>query len=1313
MHPEKTYILGTPDQWVLITLPPGLTLQFEGLSPNNMAHFTEPTTGTQLILDWTTGTEISRTPPTTTSSDTRTTRTTRTATTTTTRVTVSKSNNLEYGASSTEWRPYPNLPKLGDHPNTQVVVHAKMLNGEEIRVCADTDDSAVKENVKQSAKHWNDKIKARNPQFFRDVFEYVADCQDGNIDVTVEIIADAAIDQKKYCNADVRACAQIKAGGNNPPTITGDRIFVKHFARFARRTIIHELGHFLGLGDYFDENDGKCNHPPIFRSTHDDFASVMAGGNCREETIQKRDLDDLYAVYHPGPRADMEFSAHGLGSWRLYAGHPPADKAEASVGGPFYVSNAERYVIFRRAVGSRDAWEYQGWFTRAFAGEWLLPGLVPGNDYRYWLPLVGTLDEITGKQFAVVGITGGDIEQTSSWEMEEHATWRFDFSDAVWSLGTPTIVYGPPSKPTNLIATAGTDDVLLSWSAVPGATDYFVYVYRSGTRLQTVHVDADPSVCSAHATISSLKPRLLYEFRVEAARRGVPMRSELSERVTARLQEGGTNPRSAGEGARSGGADAGNSGASSAPSGSCIPNPPVVEPDVEESAACPTDGHGWSRVAVGDGFECERLDSVSATPGVPVVSCPTVVPAYTKKTVGGVEKCRRELEADPTESLGDPVCEDGFEPVSGGASCSKTDTEPATPNYDCDDGYTLVNLGTPLCYDSVPASATTIYECPSGYRLVTSGSASCVSSVPATETASPWCRAPYSLVNLGVPFCFDSVPASATTIYECPSGYRLVTSGSASCVSSVPATETASPWCRAPYSLVNLGVPFCFDSVPASATTIYECRSGYRLATLLVGGAIYRVCRKTVAATEGVAYSCDSSFTLVNLGTPFCYRSVSATPSTTYSCSAGYSLVTLLVGGGFYRYCKKTVAATATYSCDSGYTLSGTSCYKYLYASPTGGTCPTGYTVFFNGFAHLCRKKVTVDATVTYSCAAGYTLSGSTCTRTVAPTATTTYSCASGYTLSGQTCTRSVAPTATTTYSCASGYTLSGSTCTRTIAPTSRVVYDCDDAPAGYALSGSNCTHSTTSSFRTSHHCNNAPPGHTLSGANCTHSVAPTSRVVYDCDDAPDGYTLSGANCTHSTTPNFRTSHHCNNAPPGHTLSGANCTHSVAPTSRVVYDCDDAPDGYTLSGANCTHNTAPTTSYHCNDAPPGYTLSGTDCIKITTQEPTRPTIYTCKAGYTRIEPTNNPTDPPTCTKTDIINATVTTTPASCPTVPPNEPPYQLQEYHVAGTIKHTCERTITTTATITKTYSCPTGYRLEKTTNAQQTKHTCRLNPTT
>ncbi|MCY4630775.1 MAG: hypothetical protein OXE75_07815 [bacterium] len=159
------------------------------------------------------------------------------------------------------------------------------------------------------------------------------------------------------------------------------------------------------------------------------------------------------------------------------------------------------------------------------------------------------------------------------------------------------------------------------------------------------------------------------------------------------------------------------------------------------------------------------------------------------------------------------------------------------------------------------------------------------------------------------------------------------------------------------------------------------------------------------------------------------------------------------------------------------------------------------------------------------------------------------------------------------------------------------------------------------------------------------------------------------------------------------------------PTWDTTYSCNSGK----LSGSNCVLTATPTVTYDCDTAPAGYTLSNQDCVKITTQAPTRPTIYTCAATYTRIQPADT-TSAPTCEKIDIIDATVTTTPRGCPTVPTNEPPYQLQEDHVAGTIKHTCERTITTTAIIEPTYECPTGYTLITTTDNNGTRRTCRLN---
>ncbi len=95
-----------------------------------------------------------------------------------------------------------------------------------------------------------------------------------------------------------------------------------------------------------------------------------------------------------------------------------------------------------------------------------------------------------------------------------------------------------------------------------------------------------------------------------------------------------------------------------------------------------------------------------------------------------------------------------------------------------------------------------------------------------------------------------------------------------------------------------------------------------------------------------------------------------------------------------------TVAATpATYACPSGYTPTGNvtasqTCSETLTASPTKSgshyVCPSGYTPTGNvSQSQTCSKTVTASPSATsYSCASGYTLSGTNCTETTVTEAT-------------------------------------------------------------------------------------------------------------------------------------------------------------------------------------------------------------------------------------------------------------------------------------------------------------------------------------
>src|SRR5690606_27937804 len=118
-------------------------------------------------------------------------------------------------------------------------------------------------------------------------------------------------------------------------------------------------------------------------------------------------------------------------------------------------------------------------------------------------------------------------------------------------------------------------------------------------------------------------------------------------------------------------------------------------------------------------------------------------------------------------------------------------------------------------------------------------------------------------------------------------------------------------------------------------------------------------------------------------------------------------------------WCKKVETISTTKTCPTGYSsLNTTTCYQNN-ATYSVGSCPSGFAL--NSSTGNCERTLT--QAVTYSCASGWTLSGTSCKRTL--TQAVTYSCASGWTLSGTSCKRTL--TTAVTYSCSStgGWTLS------------------------------------------------------------------------------------------------------------------------------------------------------------------------------------------------------------------------------------------------------------------------------------------------
>ncbi|ODR83583.1 hypothetical protein ABT47_22615 [Shewanella xiamenensis] len=215
-----------------------------------------------------------------------------------------------------------------------------------------------------------------------------------------------------------------------------------------------------------------------------------------------------------------------------------------------------------------------------------------------------------------------------------------------------------------------------------------------------------------------------------------------------------------------------------------------------------------------------------------------------------------------------------------------------------------------------------------------------------------------------------------------------------------------------------------------------------------------------------------------------------------------------------------------------------------------------------------------------YSCPAGYSLSGSTCSQL--QTAANTWSCPAGQTLSGSTC--SLLQTAAFSYSCPAGYSLSGSTCSQL--QTAANTWSC---PAGQTLSGSTCSLLQTAVF--SYSC---PAGYSLSGSTC--SQLQTAANTWSC---PAGQTLSGSTCSLLQTAVF--SYSC---PAGYSLSGSTC--SQLQTAANTWSC---PAGQTLSGSTCSLLNVISYAYSC---PTGYTnLNNGSCSQLQTAANT----WSCPANY--------------------------------------------------------------------------------------------------
>ena len=299
------------------------------------------------------------------------------------------------------------------------------------------------------------------------------------------------------------------------------------------------------------------------------------------------------------------------------------------------------------------------------------------------------------------------------------------------------------------------------------------------------------------------------------------------------------------------------------------------------------------------------------------------------------------------------------------------------------------------------------------------------------------------------------------------------------------------------------------------------------------------------------------------------------------------------------------VPATLSYSCAAGWTLSGSTCTQAtsstIAATITGYNCPAGYTLS----GSTCSQTTTTNsaATPNYSCSAGWSLSGSTCSLTTSNPATPNYACPSGFSLSGSTCSGTSTTAASQAWDCkgqgslqALSWSPSGYYC-KTVRVNAEAYDGCPDIAAANGLSYVGYRPSTPpwgNCYLGPVAVYSCPAGATLSGSTC---VAPVTQAASVSSYTCSSGTLSGSSCLSTSTAGASVSYSC---APGQTLSGTTCiTSSTSSTAGVpIYGC---PGGYTLAGTSCTTQGTATMAATANFSCTSGTVSGASCLGALTR----------------------------------------------------------------------------------------------------------------
>ena len=197
-------------------------------------------------------------------------------------------------------------------PKHIVGLNPNVIEGKVTRVCTSDSDRAFQQLVKDAVEHWNNALAALDFDVFELTDSTAPDACDGD-DIHL-VVSQSPIGDN--CSRTARAChdPHRKIGEPRVDFSNGkqSKIYYQVFSEQPDsmshlRTMVHELGHALGIGHY--ERTDRCSR--LRNATVDpqgDHFSVMVGSlpagaapSCgAQAAITGRDLRDFFEAYHVG-----------------------------------------------------------------------------------------------------------------------------------------------------------------------------------------------------------------------------------------------------------------------------------------------------------------------------------------------------------------------------------------------------------------------------------------------------------------------------------------------------------------------------------------------------------------------------------------------------------------------------------------------------------------------------------------------------------------------------------------------------------------------------------------------------------------------------------------------------------------------------------------------------------------------------------------------------------------------------------------------------------------------------------------------------